>query len=256
MNMNKKGISTTTAALAVVIIVVVVAAAAYVVVSPGKNNTVTQTATNTATTTYYSLTLQAGGSTFVNPLMQDWAIAFQQYTNNAVKTNYQALGSGAGITGILKGTFEFAGSDAPVPASQSTPNATAHGQLLQIPETLGGVAIFYNIPGVKVSLNLTGPIIAKIYLGAITRWNDSTIAALNPGCHTGSTTCVLPSNTIVPVHRVDGSGTTYALTNYFEKVSTDWNASFTTGCPCYGTSVSGLHSSLEAMEAPASRRMS
>jgi phosphate transport system substrate-binding protein len=238
MNISKKGISTTAAALAVVIIVMIVAAAAYVAVSPGRNNTTTQTTTNTAATTYYPLTLQAGGSTFVNPLMQDWAIAFQQYTNNAVKTNYQALGSGAGITGILKGTFEFAGSDAPVPASQFTQNATARGQLLQIPETLGGVAVFYNVPGVTVSLNLTGPTIAKIYLGTITRWDDSAIAALNPGCHAGSTTCVLPSNTIVPVHRVDGSGTTYALTNYFEKVSTDWNTSFTTGCPCYGTSVS------------------
>lgn len=251
-----KGISTTIVALTVVLIVVIVAAAVYIAVNPGRTTTVTQTTTKSntvtsvstsvstsvttatsVTSTYYPLTLQAGGSTFVNPLMQVWAQNFKLYTNDVVSINYQALGSGAGITGILTGTFMLAGSDAPVSASQLA-NYTANGPLLQIPETLGGVAIFYNIPGVTVSLNFTGPVIAKIYLGEITRWNDNAIAALNPGCHTGSPTCVLPGNTILPVHRSDGSGTTYALSNYFEKVSTDWNASFTGGCPCYGTSLS------------------
>jgi phosphate transport system substrate-binding protein len=239
MNLNKKGISTSVAALAVVIVVVVVAAAAYIAINPGKTNTVTVTNTATSsTTTYYSLKLQAGGSTFVNPVMQVWATGFALYTNGAVSTNYQAIGSGAGITGILKKTFEFAGSDAPVPTSQSSNYTSSYGPLLQIPETLGGVAIFYNVPGVSISLNLTGPIIAKIFLGTITKWNDSAIATLNPGCHVGSATCVLPSNTVQPVHRSDGSGTTYALSNYFEKVSADWNASFSGGCPCYGTSLS------------------
>ena len=254
MNISKKGISTTTAALSVALIVVIVAAAAYIaVVGPGKTNTVTQTTTLTsimtslstsvttatsATRTYYPLTLQAGGSTFVNPVMQVWAKDFSLYTNGVVSTNYQAVGSGAGITGIEANTFEFAGSDAPVAVSSIPSSDSGYGPLLQIPETLGGVAIFYNVPGVTVSLNFTGPILAKIYLGDITMWNDPAIAALNPGCHAGSTTCVLPDNIIMPVHRVDGSGTTYALSNYFEKVSTDWNASFAGGCPCYGTSIS------------------
>ena len=264
MNISKKGISTTTAALTVALIVVIVAAAAYIAVSPGKTNTVTQTTTQTNTVTslstsistsistsvttatsapptYYPLILEAGGSTFVNPVMQVWATNFEGYTNGAVQTNYQAVGSGAGITGIETGTFMFAGSDAPLTTSQWEPySATAglNGSLLQIPETLGGVAIFYNVPGVTVSLNFTGPVLANIYLGTITMWNDPAIAALNPGCHAGSTTCVLPADTITPVHRSDGSGTTYALTNYFEKVSTDWNASFSGGCPCYGTSIS------------------
>jgi phosphate transport system substrate-binding protein len=163
--------------------------------------------------------------------MQVWATSFGQYTNGQVQVNYQALGSGAGITGILKKTFEFAGSDAPVSSSQSANYTTAYGPLLEIPETLGGVAIFYNVPGVTVNLNLTGPIVADIYLGKITMWNDSAIQALNPKV-------TLPAKTIIPVHRSDGSGTTYALTNYFEKVSSDWNASFAGGCPCYGTSVS------------------
>jgi phosphate transport system substrate-binding protein len=261
MNVNRNGVSTAVIAMAVVVVIVVVAAVAYVALNPSTSTTVTQTVANTVTNTvvstntlvstntvvntvtsvntvttvssatWYPTTLQAGGSTFVNPVMQVWATSFNQYTNGQVQTNYQALGSGAGINGILKKTFEFAGSDAPVSASQSANYTTAYGPLLQIPETLGGVAIFYNVPGVSVSLNLTGPIVAKIYLGQITKWNDSAIKALNPKVN-------LPGNTIVPVHRSDGSGTTYALTNYFEKVSSNWNASFTSGCPCYATSIS------------------
>jgi phosphate transport system substrate-binding protein len=176
--------------------------------------------------------------------MQTWATAFAGYTNGAVQTNYQAVGSGSGITGVLTGLYEFAGSDAPVSASQLS-DYTANGPFLQIPETLGGVAIFYNVPGVTVSLNFTGPVLAKIYLGTITMWNDPAIATLNPGCHTGSTTCVLPADTIIPVHRSDGSGTTYALSNYLSKVSADWNSSYATyqgsacsaATPCYGTNL-------------------
>jgi phosphate transport system substrate-binding protein len=249
MNIKKSGVSSSVIAMAVVLVVVVIAAAAYVALTPARNttttqtNTLTSTQTNTLTSTvistvttsptmvWYPLTIQAGGGTFVNPVMQVWATSFSQYTNGQVLTNYQAIGSGAGITGILKRTFEFAGSDAPVSASQSANYTTQYGPLLQFPETLGGVAIFYNIPGVTVNLNLTGPIVADIYLGKITTWNSPSIQALNPKV-------VLPASTILPVHRSDGSGTTYALTNYFEKVSADWNASFASGCPCYGTSVS------------------
>jgi phosphate transport system substrate-binding protein len=204
------------------------------------------TTATSATPTYYPLTLQAGGSTFVNPVMQVWATDFAQYTSGAVKTNYQAVGSGAGITGIESNTFGFAGSDAPVSAAAAAPYVATNGPLLQFPEALGGVAIFYNVPGVTVSLNFTGSVLANIYLGTITMWNDPAIQALNPGCHAGSTTCVLPAETITPVHRSDGSGTTYALSNYFEKVSTAWNASFSGGCPCYGTSISWPSSEIGA----------
>ena len=256
MNISKKGISTTAVAVTIVLIVVIVAAAAYIAVSPGKTNTVTQTTTKTntvtslstststsistsvttatsASPTYYPLTLQAGGSTFVNPVMQVWAQSFKQFTNGIVQTNYQSVGSGSGITGIEQGTFMFAGSDAPLTTSQWEPySATAglNGSLLQIPETLGGVAIFYNLPGVTAHLNFTGPIIADIYVGKITMWNDPAITTLNPSI-------TFPAQPITPVHRSDGSGTTYALANYLEKTSADWNASFTGGCPCYGTSL-------------------
>lgn len=251
MNITKKGISTTTVAMTIVIIVVIVAAAAYVAVSPGKTNTVTQTTTKTSTVTslstsistsvttstsasptYYPMTLQANGGTFVNPLMQTWAQGFQQYTDDVVKLNYQAIGTGAAQTDILANTGAFAGGDAPISAAQiaaANPPA-ALGNLLQFPEALGGVAIFYNLPSVTVHLNLTGAVIADIYVGRITMWNDSAIKTLNP-------TITFPAHLITPVHRSDGSGTTYALSNYFEKVSTNWNATFTGGCPCYGTSL-------------------
>jgi phosphate transport system substrate-binding protein len=248
MNISKKGINTTTVALTIVIIIVIVAAAAYIAVSPGKTNTVTQTTTRTntvtslstsvttatsASPTYYPMTLQANGGTFVNPLMQDWAQGFQLYTDNVVKLNYQAIGTGAAQTDILANTGAFAGGDAPISAAQIAATASADkglGTLLQFPESLGGVAIFYNLPGVTTHLNLTGTIIADIYVGKITMWNDPAITALNPSV-------TLPAQTITPVHRSDGSGTTYALSNYLSKVSADWNASFSGGCPCYGTSL-------------------
>jgi len=224
-----------------VVVAIVVAAVVYFALA-NNNTSTTQTVTNTvnntntttvssattqtqvqsttvtlsqSTTSYFVETLQAGGSTFVNPVMQVWAVGFQQFTGGNVALNYQSVGSGAGITGVQTGTFIFGGSDAPHANQTAT-----QGTLLNIPETLGAVAIFYNIPGVTQSLNLTGPILAKIYLENITMWNDPAILALNHGVN-----ATLLNRAIVPVHRSDGSGTTYALTNYFTKVSTDWNAS-------------------------------
>ncbi len=236
---NKTAISSTVTAVIAVVVVLAIVAGVYLAYPPGTNTvTTTQTTTTTstgistsATQSYQALTLQAGGSSFVNPVMQVWVSGFADFTNQAVKTNYQAIGSGAGITGILKGTFDFAGSDAPVSTSTSANYTAVKGPLLQIPETLGAVAIFYNIPGVKANLNLTGPIIADIYLQKITTWNDPAIRALNPKVADLNATTNI---TIVPVHRSDGSGTTYALTNYFTKVSSDWNASG----KGFGTSVS------------------
>ena len=242
MNITKKEITTTNSTTSPKTISKSSVAAALALVALFLTSALAPTVL--ATSPYYPLTLQAGGSTFVNPVMQVWATGFYQFTGNVVSTNYQAIGSGAGITGIESGTFNYAGSDAPVTTAQWMPyeNTTGlHGPLLEIPESLGGVAIFYNIPGVHISLNMTGPVIADIYLGLITTWNASAITSLNQGCsyygHVGSlhATCTIPSNIIVPVHRSDGSGTTYALSNYFEKVSTDWNASFSGGCPCYST---------------------
>jgi phosphate transport system substrate-binding protein len=245
---KKSAVSSTATAVVAVVLILVIVAGIYVAKPFGAGGTATITTTttshgvSTSTTTstsvssstartYPPLTLQAGGSSFVNPVMQVWAAGFADFTNGAVKTNYQAIGSGAGITGVLKGTFDFAGSDAPVSSSVSANYTAVKGPLLQIPETLGAVAIFYNIPGVKANLNLTGPIIADIYLQKITTWNDPAIRAINPKVADLNATTNI---TIIPVHRSDGSGTTYALTNYFTKVSTDWNASGKS----FGTSIS------------------
>ncbi len=218
---NRKAISATVLVAVVIVVVVVAGGAVYFATTSGGGTTTTTTSTTStssqsgSTTTYPSLTIQGGGSTFVNPVMQVWATAFSQYTGGSVTVNYQAVGSGAGISGVKSGTFSFAGSDAP-----SANSTAAGGTLLNIPESLGAVAIFYNIPGITVSLNLTGTILAKIYLQQITSWNDPSITAINPKVN-----ATLLNHTIVPVHRSDGSGTTYALTNYFSRVSTDWNAS-------------------------------
>ncbi len=127
--------------------------------------------------------------------------------------NYQPVGSGAGQTGVLSKTFDYAGSDATLSNAQL---ANYTGTLLQIPESLGGVAIFYNVPEIgSTSLKLTGPIIAEIFMQNITMWNDPAIAALNPGVN-------LPAKSIIPVHRSDGSGTTYALSDYLSRVSPSW----------------------------------
>ena len=160
------------------------------------------------------LELKSGGSSFVNPVMQTWIFAFQNLTNGQITDDYEPLGSGAGISGIFAGLYDFAGSDAPVQPSYLMANSSGR-MLLQIPEALGAVAVFYNIPGINVSLNMTGKVLEGIYLQNITKWDDPAIASLNPSVH-------LPDQTIVPVHRSDGSGTTYALTTYFSKVDSSW----------------------------------
>ena len=160
----------------------------------------------------------------MNPIMQVWVSEYYNLTQSnqaPVSINYQAVGSSLGQTGVLQGTFAYAGSDAPLPAS-ALASYSSKGPLLQIPEALGGVAIFYNIPGVTTSLHLTGPVLAGIYNGSITTWNDARITALNPGV-------TLPAATIVPVHRSDGSGTTYALTSYLATQSSNWRSTIGVG---------------------------
>jgi phosphate transport system substrate-binding protein len=208
---GKRGISRAVASLIVVAIVVLVAVA-YLAWSgsgrPGGSGGVS------GFNLTQPVTLSAGGSTFINPLMQQWITQFHQ-TYPLISINYQAIGSGAGQQGIFTNTFDFAGSDAPV-SDQQLANLSTTNKLLQIPESLGGVAIFYNIPQLgQRSINLTGGVIAGIYLGQITEWDDPAIATLNPGV-------TLPHQTIIPVHRSDGSGTTYAFTDYLSTISSDW----------------------------------
>ena len=155
--------------------------------------------------------ITGAGSTFAAPIYAKWGEAAAAATG--VKLNYQAIGSGAGINQINNRTVDFGASDMPVPADQLTEH-----KLMQFPTVIGGVDIIVNLPDVKPNeLKLTGALIADIYLGKITKWNDPKIAELNPGVK-------LPSLTIAPVHRADGSGTTFVFTDYLSMQSPDWKS--------------------------------
>ena len=130
-----------------------------------------------------------------------------------VTINYQSIGSGGGIQQFLAKTVNFGASDAPLTDDQFQ-QAGGPTAALHIPMTLGSEAIMYNLPGVT-SMMLTGDVLAQIYLGTITNWNDPAIAALNPGVS-------LPDTAIAVVHRSDGSGTTDIFTDYLSKISPDW----------------------------------
>ena len=206
---------------------------AYGFVESRQTTTTTQTTASTTQSSSSSIddpyilsgpsqvTVIAGGSSFVNPIMQAWYLEYSDATHGVFQLSYTAIGSGAGITNILDNAFEFAGSDAPVPHSEL---ATIHNNtLLEIPEALGGVAIFYNVPGIdNASLNLTGQILAGIWNESITMWNAPQIQALNPNVP-------LPDHSIIPVHRSDGSGTTFAFTTYLNQIDPSWNATIGVG---------------------------
>jgi len=216
MLVKRAGVSTVLLAASVVVILLVIAGAAYYLLFVGRA-TPGSSSTREITLSFQNpLQLKSGGSSFVNPIMQTWIFEFQNLTQGQVTIDYEPLGSGAGISGIFSGLYDYAGTDAPVSGAAIQANASGK-HLLQIPEALGAVAIFYNIPGVHVSLNMTGSVLEQIYLQNITRWNDPAIAGLNP--HVS-----LPNQIIVPVHRSDGSGTTFALTTYFTKIDPSWRS--------------------------------
>ena len=159
-------------------------------------------------------TLTGAGATFPEPF---YSKAFYMYNqaHPQVTVNYQAVGSGAGIQQFINGTVDFGASDVPMQA----PDIAAAGgadSLVQVPTTLGVVAVAYNLPGVN-RLRLDGPTLAAIYLGQVKRWNDPSLTALNAGVS-------LPATAITVVHRSDGSGTTYHFTDYLGKVSPEWKA--------------------------------
>ncbi len=157
-----------------------------------------------------AVTLNGAGSTFVNPLMSTWADYYTANVSSDVEINYASIGSGGGIRQLLNKTVDFAASDAPMNAEEFSSAKNA----LHIPITVGAIVIAFNIPGVD-SLKLTGEVVADIFLGTITRWDDPSISSLNPEV-------TLPAEEIIVTHRSDGSGTTYVFTDYLSHVSTDW----------------------------------
>ncbi|MHB8659937.1 MAG: phosphate ABC transporter substrate-binding protein PstS [Solirubrobacteraceae bacterium] len=156
-----------------------------------------------------SKTIVGAGSTLVAPLVSQWQPSYD--SKYGVAITYGAIGSGGGIAQITARTVDFGASDAPLTPSQFT---AAKG-VVQIPWALAATDIAYHVQGVPNSLKLTGPVLADIWLGKITAWNAPQIKALNPGVN-------LPSTKITPVYRTDGSGDTFALTNYFSQISPEW----------------------------------
>jgi len=172
-----------------------------------------------ATANTKDTTITGAGSTFVSPLVSVWTPALGQAFGYTVQ--YSPVGSGAGIAAISSRQVDFGASDAPLSPDQST----ACNGCVQIPWALSATSIAYNVPGAPVHLNLSGPVLAGIFLGQITNWNDAAIKKLNPGAN-------LPDLKITPIFRSDGSGTTYNFTDYLSKVSSAWKNG-----PGVGTSV-------------------
>jgi phosphate transport system substrate-binding protein len=155
--------------------------------------------------------LTGAGATFPNIIYQKWILTYNQRFDN-VEINYQSIGSGGGIRQFSDKTVDFGGSDAPMGDSAI---AAIGGNVLHIPTVLGAVVPTYNLPGVTGTVRFTPAILADIFLGKVTRWNDPRLAAANPGV-------TLPATDLLVVHRSDGSGTTYVWVDYLTKVSPEW----------------------------------
>jgi phosphate transport system substrate-binding protein len=153
--------------------------------------------------------INGAGATFPYPLYAKWAEAYAAKTG--LKMNYQSIGSGGGIKQITANTVDFGASDMPL-----KPADLEKGDLTQFPMIMGGVVPVVNLPEVQPGqLKLDGKVLAEIYLGKITKWNDPEIAALNSGLK-------LPNQAIAPVYRSDGSGTTFIFTHYLSEVNPEW----------------------------------
>ncbi len=158
--------------------------------------------------------LNGAGATFPNPIYTKW---FSEYHNAhpEVTINYQGIGSGGGIRQVTAGTVDFGATDGPMTDQQLADAKKAGHDLLHIPTVLGAVVPIYNLPGMKFPLKFSGDVLADIYLGKITMWNDPRLVKDNPNAN-------LPAQNILIVHRSDGSGTSYIWTDYLSKVSPAW----------------------------------
>ena len=157
--------------------------------------------------------INGAGATFPYPIYSKWFSEYSQL-HSTVKINYQSIGSGGGILQVSQGTVDFGATDGPMTNEQI---ASAKIKTMHIPTVLGAVVPVYNVPGVTKALNFSGDVIADIYLGKITNWNDPRIAKDNPGVS-------LPGDSILPVYRSGSSGTTYIFTDFLSKVSPSWKS--------------------------------
>ena len=165
-----------------------------------------------------SVDLTGAGATFPYPIYSKWFNDYAQATG--VKINYQSIGSGGGIRQLSEQTVDFGASDSPM-SDQELANAKG-GAVMHFPTVMGAVVITYNVPGVGKPLNLNGDVIADIFSGKVTKWNDARIVAQNRGV-------ALPNSDILVVHRSDGSGTTYIFSDYLSAVSPSWSGTLGKG---------------------------
>ena len=158
-----------------------------------------------------SLQINGAGATFPNPIYSKW---FDEYNkkNPHVRINYQPIGSGGGIRQVTAQTVFFGATDGPMTEEQIL---AAPGRILHLPTVLGADVPIYNLPGVRGEVKFTGAVLADIYLGKVTKWNDPALVKLNPSV-------TLPGTDITVVHRSDGSGTTYIFVDFLAKTSPEW----------------------------------
>jgi phosphate transport system permease protein/phosphate transport system substrate-binding protein len=199
--MKRKGISRIML-VSIIVAVIIVAGVAYMFVISNQNQSTTST---------QKIRISGAGSTFVAYFMQTAAYHYAQ--KYSVEVDYASIGSGGGIKQFLEKTVDFGASDAPLPRSEWE----KAGDALHIPVVIGAVVVIYNIPDLlpNTRLKFTGQIVADIYLGKITKWNDPALVSLNPQLSN-------IDKPITVVHRSDGSGTTYVFTQYLSVVSQEW----------------------------------
>jgi phosphate transport system substrate-binding protein len=186
---------------------IAIAIASSLVIAACGSSTSSSTTTNSSTSV--SATIDGAGSTLAAPIYEQWASVLKP---SGLTENFNAVGSGAGQTDLASATVAFAGSD---PSLTPALFKTMKGPVLQFPVAAGAITVSYNLPGIKSGLKLTGPVIADIFSGKVTKWNDPSITALNPGMK-------LPSTSITVIHRSDSSGTTQGFTTYLSDVSPTW----------------------------------
>ncbi|MGD0337766.1 MAG: phosphate ABC transporter substrate-binding protein PstS [Bacteroidota bacterium] len=165
---------------------------------------------------FAQLQLNGAGATFPYVIYSKWFDVYKQKTG--IQFNYQSIGSGGGIKQVIEGTVDFGATDGPMKDEQlAEAKAKQNTDVLHIPTVMGAVVVTYNVPELGADLKLTPDVIAGVFLGEITTWNDQRIASLNPGKD-------CPSKPIIVVHRSDGSGTTFIFVDYLSKVSEQWKS--------------------------------
>ena len=169
----------------------------------------TTVASAIVSTSVFATDITGAGATFPFPVYSKWAEAYKE--KSGVGVNYQSIGSSGGIKQIKAKTVDFGATDAPMKADEAEKEG-----LVQFPAVIGGVVAIVNLNGVKPGeIKLSGDLLAKIFMGSITIWNDKQIKEMNPGVK-------LPEEYITVIHRADGSGTTFTFTEYLSKVSPEW----------------------------------